>query len=87
MSKAERAAQAQALVNEGLFAESLAKIEANYIQLWREAKTTEQREDYHRRICLIDEFRADMREVITTGDIAAKEAETQPKAKTSWFQT
>lgn len=84
MSKEDRAAQAKALVDSGLFAESLAKIEANYIQLWREAKTTEQREDYHRRICLIDEFRADMREVITTGDIAAKEAETQPKAK-SWF--
>ena len=85
MSKEDRAAQAKALVDAGLFAESLAKIEAHYIQKWRDASTTEDREDFHRRVCLIDEFRADMREVIITGDIAAKEAETpQPKAR-SWF--
>lgn len=86
MSKEDRAAQAHALIDEGLFAQSLAMLEATYIQRWRDAQTAEEREDYHRRVRLIDEFRADMREVIITGDIAAKEAETQPKAKTKWFQ-
>lgn len=87
MSKEDRAAQAHALIDEGLFAQSLAMLEATYIQRWRDAQTAEEREDYHRRVRLIDEFRADMREVIITGDIAAKEAaEAQPKAKHKWFQ-
>ena len=86
MSREDRAAQAHALVTEGLFAESLATLEAHYIQKWRDATTTDEREDFHRRVCLIDEFRADMREVITSGDIAAKEAETQTKAPLKWFQ-
>jgi hypothetical protein len=86
LSREDRAAQAHALVDDGLFAESLAKLEAHYIQKWRDATTTDEREDFHRRVCLIDEFRADMREVITSGDIAAKEAETQTKAPLKWFQ-
>lgn len=71
--KIERAVQARHLVDAGLFAESLAQLEAEYIAKWRASKDPAEREDLHRLVNLIDRFKADMRSVITTGDIAAKE--------------
>jgi hypothetical protein len=71
--KLERATQATHLLDGSLFAESMAKLEASLIQQWRDAKTVQEREECHARILAIDSFKADMRDVITTGEIAAKE--------------
>jgi hypothetical protein len=71
--KQERAIQAAHLLEDGLFAESMAKLEASLIQQWRDAKTVQEREECHARILAIDSFKADMRDVIVTGEIAAKE--------------
>lgn len=70
--KIERAVQAKHLVDEGLFAESLAKAEASYIAQWRASKDPAEREALHGLVNLIDQFKADMRSVIITGDIEAK---------------
>lgn len=71
--KQERAVQAAHLLDGSLFAESMGKLEASLIQQWRDAKTVQEREECHARILAIDSFKADMRDVITTGEIAAKE--------------
>lgn len=67
--KIERAVQAQHLVDEGLFAESMAKLEAEYLELWRNARSVRRREDLHRLIVLMDRLKSDLKSVITTGKI------------------
>lgn len=75
----ERAIQARHLLDEGLFAECLSKLEANYIEQWRESRTTEARENLHRLVNLIDQLKADLRSVITTGDIEAVKKQDKPR--------
>lgn len=67
--KIERAVQASHLVDEGLFAESMAKLEAEYLDLWRNARSVRRREDLHRLIVLMDRLKSDLKSVITTGKI------------------
>lgn len=67
--KIERAVQASHLVDEGLFAECLAKLEAEYLNQWRDARSVRRREDLHRKIQLIDRVKAELKSVITTGKI------------------
>ncbi len=80
--KQELAIQAAHLLDGSLFAESMAKLEASIIQQWRDAKTVQEREECHARINALDSFKADMRDVITTGEIAAKE-----EGLSTWRQT
>lgn len=84
--KVERGLQARAILEEGVGAEALANLEQAYIAQWRAAKTPEARENLHRLLTLIDQFKADLRSVIITGDIeAVKRQEEQPKR--SFWQT
>ena len=50
-------------------AEVWAKLEAEYIEQWRSAKSVRRREYLHHRIAAMDRLKADLRSVITTGEI------------------
>ena len=47
----------------------MAKLEAEYLDLWRNARSVRRREDLHRKIQLIDRVKAELKSVITTGKI------------------
>jgi hypothetical protein len=70
--KQERAIQARHLVEEGLFAERYAALQAQYIDEWKSAKTIEERERLHAKVAVMDEIRLDLVSIITTGEIDAE---------------
>lgn len=55
------------MVEEGEFKSACDKLEADYVAEWRDAKTIEAREDYHKLITLMDRLKLELVSVITTG--------------------
>lgn len=83
--KQEMAHQAEVLMREdGVFAQSMAAIEADYIARWRASKSPDEREDLHRKIVLMEDIRNALINVITTGKIDADETEQPKRGLFAW---
>ena len=83
--KQERAYRAANLMDpEGEFAQAMSAIEAEYIARWRGAKTVEEREDFHRKVTLLEAIKSELQNVITTGKIEADEQEQPKRGLFAW---
>jgi len=69
--RAARASRVKELVENEDFLEAVKNVDAAYVQAWRNAKTTEAREDIYRRMVLLNEVCKDLRSMITDGAFAA----------------
>lgn len=69
--RAHRAGRVRELIENEHFVQAVANVDAAYIQAWRNAKTSEAREDIHRRMVLLNEVCRDLRSMITDGAFAA----------------
>lgn len=69
--KIERGLQAESLLSSELFNELLTELEASYIGTWKIANTVEAREDLHRYMVLIAQFKTDLQSVANTGRLTA----------------
>ncbi len=65
--KLERAHKAKTLLDNEFFNECFDRLEAAYIQAWRNSLTVELREDAHRYVTLIGWLKQDLRSIATTG--------------------
>lgn len=70
--KIERGHQADQLLNNEVFIETLRALEASYVETWKIADTTEAREDLHRYIVMIGQLKADLRSIANTGMLERK---------------
>lgn len=73
MSPQERGYQAQAILENTLFKEAVAHLEATYIKAWKDGLTVEAREDAHRYIHVIEKFIEHLKSVSLTGEIKRRE--------------
>lgn len=69
MDKVERGRQADQLLGNEVFRETLTALEQSYCDLWKTANTTEAREDLHRYIVIIAQLKNDLRSVAITGTV------------------
>lgn len=72
MDKTQRGYQAQLLLDNELFRETLANADAEFHRAWRNAKTVEAREDCFRYVKVIERITADLQQVAITGKIEQK---------------
>lgn len=68
----ERGFKAKSLLENELFNEVLARLEASYLKNWKCAKTVEHREDMHRYVSLLICFKGDLQSMATTGELTKK---------------
>lgn len=72
MDKIDRALRARLLVDDGEFKTACDALRAEYIEEWQQAKTLDERENFHRLVQMLDRLMLDLISVITTGDIEAQ---------------
>ncbi len=79
--KLERAHKAKTLLENEFFNECFDRLEANYIQAWRNSLTVELREDAHRYVTLIGWLKQDLQSIATTGVLEDERLEAQKRAR------
>ena len=72
MDKLERGRRAEILLGDPLLGQTLEDLEAEYVKAWRKAKTLEARENAHRLVGLIDQFRDHLASLALTGTLNAR---------------
>jgi hypothetical protein len=78
MEKQLRGQKAEALLNDGLLKEAMIALEEAYVAAWKKARTAEAREDAHRYVSLLTNFKNHLSSVVLTGALDAKrQAELQ----------
>ncbi len=69
----ERGHLALAVLDNPIYVEAHALIEAETIRLWRESRNAEDREQLHKLLLLHERHKAAMQQVVRTGEIATAE--------------
>jgi hypothetical protein len=69
----QRGKRAQEVIENEVYTEAHASIEAEIIRLWREAKNTDDREQLHMLLGLHGQVRTALESVMRSGEIAAAE--------------
>lgn len=65
----ERGLSAKALLDNPTFKDVMSEMATAYTETWKTAKTVEAREDLHRYVVLIEQLKADLQSMATTGDV------------------
>lgn len=72
LGKISRGEDAQRILDNPLFEESIQKLEETYTAAWKRASTVDAREDAHRYVSLISKLKEDLQSILLTGDLERK---------------
>lgn len=61
--------QAERLLRDEVFNTAITRLEATYIQRWREAETRDTRESYHARISVLADLQTEIRKLVGNGQM------------------
>jgi hypothetical protein len=84
MRHEERGDRARLLLEDELMAEAFSALDAHYVRAWRDARTTEAREDAHRYVTLLEKFKAHLKSLVTTGEMTKRAVKELEGRKTFW---
>lgn len=68
---AERGAQAKAVLENPIYLDAYAQIEAEFTRKWRESRDPAEREDIHRALLMLTKARAVLEATMASGKVAA----------------
>lgn len=71
--KIYRGERAKELLNNELVVEAFAKLEESYFKAWKNAKTTEDRENLHRYMVNLAGLKGQLMSVMTSGELTKRE--------------
>ena len=72
MEKQLRGQRAQELLRNEILLQSLKEMEEHYIEAWKKGRTIEVREDAHRYVTLLSNFKDHLSSLVLTGALDAK---------------
>lgn len=84
MDRSKRGDVARRILEDDLFKEAAIELDRIYVNVWRNAKTIEAREDAHRYMVLLNRMLTHFKSIATTGEIE-KRALKELEGKKFWF--
>lgn len=74
-AEAERGQQAQAVLDNPVYAQAYDSVEAGLISLWRQSRDAREREQAHQMLTMLDKVRAVIEGAMRSGKVSEKELE------------
>ena len=82
-----RGIEAHRILESEVTQEALSKLDAFYVNAWRNGKTLEAREDAFRYLTLLEKFKMDLRSAVTTGELEMQRQKELEGRKPFWKLT